>query len=124
MIGEIRKALTPFYDAQKGKMAYKSRPALVIAMADSSDYIVLPVSTISRPADRHPLYDVEIDLTVYPLLNLDKPSFVRTHKQTVIYASQMGDMIGNMRVNYEELYLSILEKREAFSAQISTQAIG
>ena len=123
MIGEIRKAIISFYDAKTCKMAYKGRPALVIAVADTHDYVVLPVSSISRPTDRHALYDVEVDPAMYPLLNLKNVSYVRTHKQTVVHASQMGDLIGDMKSNYEDLYLSILEKREDFSKDISTQAI-
>lgn len=123
MIGEIRKALISFYDAKTRKMAYKGRPALVIAVADEKDYVVLPVSSISRPTDRHTVYDIEVDPAIYPLLNLKNVSYVRTHKQTVVHASQMGDLIGDVRSNYEDLYLLILEKREDFSKDISTQAI-
>lgn len=123
MIGEIRKAITSFYDVKNRKMSYKGRPALVIAKADAHDYVVLPVSSISRPEDRHAVYDIEVNPAVYPALNLKNISYVRTHKQTIIHGSQMGDTIGDMKGTYEDLYLLILEKREQFSKEISTQAI-
>lgn len=123
MIGEIRKTITPFWDVKCNKMSYKSRPALIIAKADTDDYVVLPVSRITKKNNLDVKYDVEVDPAIYPMSNLTNISYVRTHKQTIINASQIADCIGDIKGNYEELYLSILEKREEFSTDITDQAL-
>ena len=121
--GEIRWTITPFFNAKSGKMDLKRRPALILAQADEGDYIVLPISRISRRENRNSEYDILIEPEDYPLLNLSAVSFVRTHKQTVIHEKEIAEIMGNIRENYEDLYLLILEKREKFSAEISEQAL-
>lgn len=123
MIGEIRKTMLPFYDTRARRMSIKSRPALIIAKADTDDYVALPVSRITKQENRDSKYDVEVDPQIYSMLNLTSVSYVRTHKQTIVNASNMGSMIGDMKGNYDELYLHILELREEFSAEITNQAI-
>ncbi|MBR0518690.1 type II toxin-antitoxin system PemK/MazF family toxin [bacterium] len=123
MIGEIRKVIVPFYDLINNKMSFKSRPALIIAKADNEDFIILPISTITRKNNRDLEYDIEIEPTKYPKLNLQKISYVRTHKQTVIYIAEIGNFIGDLKSNYAELFLEILEKREKFSQSITEQAL-
>lgn len=123
MIGEIRKIITSFYDLKNNKISFKSRPALIIAKADKKDYVVLPISTIIIKSNRDLEYDIEIEPTKYPKLNLQKISYVRTHKQTIINTAEIGDFIGDMKNNYEELFLEILEKREKFSKSITEQAL-
>lgn len=123
MIGKIYKALTPFYDQSSGRMAHKARPALVLAKADNDDYIILPVSSISNPLNIDPVYDIEVDPVLYPKLHLQKTSYIPTHKQTVIHRASLGNPIGDLKSEYEELYLVVLEKREAFSNSITQQAL-
>lgn len=123
MIGEIRKILTPFYDLSSSSMKIKSRPGLIIAQADAGDYVVLPLSTISRRENRNPVYDLVIDPAEYPLLRLRTVSFVRTHKQTVVHCGEIGECISSMKVSYPDLYLRVLEAREQFSEEISSQAL-
>ena len=123
MIGKIYKAWTPFYDQMAHQMSYKARPALVLAKADADDYVVLPVSSVSIKTNIDPVYDIEVDPTLYPKLNLRKTSYVRTHKQTTVHRANLGDEIGDLKSDYEELYLEILEKRETFSNSITQQAL-
>lgn len=123
MIGKICKARTPFYDNLRGKMSIKTRPVLIIAKADSNDYVVLPVSSITYPANIHPKYDIKVEPSLYPKLKLNKTSFIRTHKQTVIYRSDIGDKIGDLKSDYEDLFLEILVMREEFSKLVAAQAI-
>lgn len=122
-IGEIRKTFTPFYDNTQGRMNIKSRPALIIAQADTEDYVVIPVSRITRQNNRDTTYDIEVDPVEYPMLNLNAVSYIRTHKQTVVHRAQIGDLIGELKSNYEDLYLLILELRERFSKEITNQAL-
>lgn len=123
MIGKIYKARTPYYDQKTQKMAYKARPALILAKADVNDYVVLPVSSISIKANIDPIYDIKIDPTCYPKLNLTKISYVRTHKQTVVHRANLHDEICDLKSEYEDLYLEVLEKRETFSNAITQQAL-
>lgn len=123
MIGKIYKARTPFYKQATHQMSFKARPALVLAKADYNDYVVLPVSTIPNKNNIDPVYDLKIDPVLYPKLNLSQVSYVRTHKQTIVHRSDLGDEIGNLKFEYEELYIEILAKREAFSNLITQQAM-
>ena len=123
MIGKIYKARIPFYNQMTHQMSYKARPALVLAKADAEDYVVLPVSSISIRTNIDPVYDIEIDLGLYPKLNLRNTSYVRTHKQTIVNRANLRDEIGDLKSDYEELYLEILEKREAFSNSITQQSL-
>lgn len=123
MIGQIRKVLTPFYDRKTGRMEIKSRPGLVIAAADSDDYVILPVSKVSDQRRIDPEYDIKVDPSDFPNLSLNCVSYIRTHKQTVVHRASMGDMISNLKQHYEELYLTVLEKREQFSEEITRQAM-
>ena len=123
MIGEIRSALTPFYDNKAQAVSFKGRPALLIAKADTADYVALPVSRVSRSANLDPAYDVKVDPNVYPKLNLTSVSYVRTHKQTIIHAGQIGRFYGDMKTEYPDLFLEILSKREQFSKEITDQAM-
>lgn len=123
MIGKICKARTPYYDRITRMMSYKARPALVLAKADANDYVVLPVSSISNRANIDSVYDVEIDPSLYPKINLTCTSYVRTHKQTVVHRASLSDEIGDLKSEYEDLYLKILERREEFSNSITQQAL-
>lgn len=123
MIGEIRKVLTPFYDMQNRQMRMKSRPCLIIAQADSEDYIILPVSKISDRRRIDPDYDIKVDPAEYPMLSLNCVSYVRTHKQTVVHYGEIGDKISDMKSAYEDLYLEVLTKRAQFSEEITSQAM-
>lgn len=123
MIGKIYKTLAPFYDTKSKSMSFKHRPALVIAMADSDDVVVLPISSITHRQNIHPSYDVQIDPSQYPKLMLKKVSYVRTHKQLTIHKKEVSSLIADLRSEYPDLYLDILIKREAFSQDVSQQAM-
>lgn len=122
-IGEIRKTFTPYYDKVLKKQSIKSRPALIVGMADSSDYVVLPVSRVSIRSNLDPDYDIEVNPAKYPLLCLNAVSYIRTHKQTVIHAAEIGGAIGNLRNSYEDLYLTVIEKRDTFNRLLTNQAL-
>ena len=122
-IGEIRKTFTPYYDKVLKKQSIKSRPALIVGMADSSDYVVLPVSRVSIQSNRDADYDIEVDPAQYPFLCLNSVSYIRTHKQTVIHAAEIGDAISDLRNSYEGLYLTVIEKRDTFNRILTDRAL-
>ena len=123
MIGQIRKIRTPFYDMKAKSNRFKIRPGLVIAAADSQDYVVLPISSVSDSRRIHPEYDIKIEPESYPNLNLTRVSYIRTHKQTTIYAADLLDPICNMKESYPDLYKLTIEKRDKFSVEITRQAL-
>lgn len=122
MIGKICTAITPYYDAVSKRKSFKSRPLLVVAKADN-DYVVLPISTVSRRENVDRVYDIEVDPAQYPALNLTQLSYVRTHKQTTIHIGQIVKTISDLRSAYQDLYIDILSKREQFSNAITQQAL-
>lgn len=123
MIGEIRKIRTPFYNVKTRQVDMKSRPGLIIAQADDTDYVVLPVSRVTDSRRIDAVYDIKVDPAVYPALSLTSISYVRTHKQTVIHVAEIGDKISDMRSCCEDLYLQVLSMRAQFSEEITKQSI-
>ncbi len=123
MIGKLYKSWTPFYDNKTQKVSFKSRPCLIIAQADSEDYVILPISKITHKQNVDPIYDIPIDPAIYPKTNLTDFSYVRTHKQTTAHRKYLKDGFSDLKAEYEELYLDILDKREQFSKNITNQAL-
>ncbi len=123
MIGEVWTALTPYFDVTLGKKSFKGRPILIVAKADAQDYVVLPISKISRQENVDPIYDIKIEPATYPATGLSYTSYIRTHKQTIIHAGEIGSKKGELKGPYEDLFLEVLAKREQFSDEITRQAI-
>ena len=111
-------AKTPFHQG------FKSRPVLVIAQADSHDYVCLPISRVTKQHNIDPHYDIKVDPVSYPKLNLNYVSYVRTHKQTSVHSGSFVNAVADMRTEYSDLYLTILERREEFSESVTEQALG
>lgn len=122
MIGKIYSSVTPFYDSVKGTNSFKRRPVLIIGGPRNNDYTVLPVSTITHKEHIDLEYDVIVEPSVYPNLNLNKTSYIRTHKQTTVHKSSLVRPIGDMKAEYEELYLNVLEKLEQFNQSVMNNA--
>lgn len=118
MIGKICTILTPYYDSKSKQMTIKSRPALIIAQADSSDFNVLPVSKVSDKSKIDEFYDIPLDTNIYPLLNLTTFSYVRTHKQTTVNVREIGKVFGNMKGDYPDLYQTVVDKLKAYNERI------
>ncbi len=123
MIGKIYSSVIPYYDSAKKANSYKKRPVLIIGEMRNNDYTVLPISTVSKKENLDIDYDIEVDPAKFPLLNLNKTSYVRTHKQTTVHKASLTSQIGNMKDNYEELYLNVLEKLENFNRNILDNAL-
>lgn len=123
MIGKIYSSVTPFYDSSKGMNSFKRRPVLIIGGPRNNDYTVLPVSTIPHREHIDPEYDASVEPKDYPKLNLDKTSYIRTHKQTTVHQASLVRSIGDLKMEYEELYLNVLEKLERFNQSIMNNAL-
>ena len=120
MIGKIVKCLTQYYDARSQRISIKSRPALVLKSPEDDDYVVLPISTIPNRTNVNPVYDIEIDPSKFSRINLTRLSYVRTHRMISIPMQQIDTsiIIGDLKSDYEELFLEIVEKVEQFHNEI------
>ena len=102
----------------------KSRPVFIIGIPDTGDYNVLPISKVSRRNRLNPKYDLLIDSTIYPELNLNAPlSYIRTHKQLVIPSSEINSYISDLKSSYIDLFLLILERVEEYNKSLIDNAL-
>lgn len=123
MIGKICTILMSYYDRKSKSTKFKKRPSLFISEQRNNDYTVLPISTISIKANIDQEYDIPINKSVYPLLNLDKDCYVRTHKQTTVHRAQVDTVVSDMKRNYPDLYVDILAKLEQYNNNIIDDAL-
>lgn len=124
MIGKVCYSLMPFYNAAAKTNAFKSRPVLIIGVADSGDYNVLPLSRVtnSRMIDKD--YDIPVSPAAYPKLNLKAPSYVRVHKQTVVNRNSISlNNMSDMKVEYPDLFIDILSKLEYYNKRLLENAL-
>lgn len=121
MIGKAYKSRVPYYDRVSRTQKFKSRPCLVIGQADSGDYVILPISTISDKSKIDLTYDIPLDKNTFTFLNKD--SFLRTHKQTIVNIVSLKDQLSDFKVSYEGTYLEALAKVEQFQNQLITNAL-
>ena len=123
MVGKIYKSIMPFYDSKAQKNLFKSRPVLIIGDIRNGDYTVLPISKVSKKQYLDSVYDIEVKMSNYPKLNLIFDSYIRVHKQTTVHKTSLRDEIANLRQEYEDLYLSVLELLEQRNAELLDNAI-
>lgn len=121
MIGKAYKSLLPYYDNRTHTQKFKSRPCLIIGKADSGDYIILPISSISDKSKIDPYYDIPLDKSTFAFLHKD--SFLRTHKQTICNVAHLKDQLADFKVTYEETYFDALSRVEQFQKQIINAAL-
>lgn len=121
-IGKIYPSILPYYDKSMKKTIYKSRPVLILAepVGFDTEYNVLPVASISKPIFYNAEYDIKLDPEIYNLLCLKRVSYVRTHKQTLVYKSliDFDKCIGDLKGDYTELFYEILEKLDKFNSNL------
>jgi len=123
MIGEIYSFITPYFNSTLKKNSFKSRPVLIIGKANIGDYNVLPISRVTHKVNLDANFDIPIDPNIYPKLGLKSFSYVRTHKQMFAHQGELINHIGNMKVDYEDLYLAILIKLEEYNKTLISNAL-
>ena len=121
MIGKAYKSRVPYYDQISRTQKFKSRPCLIIGQADAGDYVVLPISSISDKSRIDPIYDISLDKSIFTFLNKD--SYLRTHKQTIVNIASLKDQLADFKASYEETYIEALEKVEQFQKQLIANAL-
>lgn len=121
MIGKVCTALLKYFDIASNKNKIKSRPILILSQTRNNDYTILPISTISRKENIDYEYDIEIEPSDYPLLNLNKHCYIRTHKTTVVHKSEILKIIGDLKTSYPELYSEVISKWDKYHNEIMDQ---
>lgn len=127
MVGKIYPSFFKFKNRVTGKTETKSRPILIIAEpigAYDTEYIVLPVSTISISKFYNSDYDVSLKVKDFPLLKITRDCYVRAHKQTTMYRSDIDfqNCIGDLKSDYPRVYHEVLEKIKKFNDYIMVKA--
>ena len=123
MIGKAYVSTFQFYNNQTHKMEFKNRPILIVGQADSTDYVVLPISRVTNFANLDNNYDVPIEPSDVPLMNLKQRSYVRTHKQCVIHLGELTKEIVDFKNEYPDIYINIIAKMEAFQKHLIDNAL-
>ena len=123
MVGKAYTALFKFYDNSLQRMSYKKRPILVIGKADSNDYVMLPISRVTNSLNLSAEFDLKIEPTDVPLLNLSQTSYIRTHKQEIINRAQIDRLIVDFKTEYPDVYIECLGKVEEFQKRLLMDAL-
>ena len=123
MIGKAYISTYKYFDNRTHRMAFKNRPVLIVGQADSSDYIILPVSRITNQGNVDSYYDVSIEPADVPLMNLTQRSYIRSHKQSVVHLGELTREIVDFRKEYEDIYLDVISKMEEFQKNLIINAL-
>ena len=123
MIGKAYISTFQYYNRCTQRMDFKSRPVLIIGKADDADYVVLPISRVTNVVNLDPEYDFQITPEDFPLMNLTRRSYVRTHKQSIIHAGDLVREIIDFREAYYDEYIDIIAKVEDFQKSIINNAL-
>lgn len=125
MIGKIYRSITDYYDLPTNTTKKKSRPVLILSNPRNNDYTVLPLSTIGRRENVDLEYDIKLDPTLFPKLRLNKVSYIRTHKRLVVHRASLDitSSLGDIKTDYPDLYLEIIEKMMNYNNIIEEEAL-
>ncbi len=123
MIGKAYWAIFKYYDSSSHRMAFKKRPVLIIGQADASDYVVLPISRVTRQEHIDQKYDFEMQVNDYPKLSLRATSYIRTHKQSVMNIGELADQIADFKLEYPDAYIEVIELIEEFQKNLIDGAL-
>ena len=120
MIGKIYISMVEFYDVRNQKTSIKARPVLILSNVRNNDFTVLPISTISKTQNIDIEYDIELNPQIYQKMNLNKVPYVRIHKRTYLHQANIDKtkILGDIKNDYPDLFLKILEKMEKFNKEI------
>ena len=112
--------MVEFYDVKNQKNSIKARPVLILSNVRNNDFTVLPISTISKTQNIDIEYDIELNPQIYQKINLNKVSYIRTHKRIYLHQANIDKtkILGDIKNDYPDLFLKILEKMEKFNKEI------
>lgn len=123
MIGKVYLSVVDFYDSRLQAVSRKARPVLIVGGPYESDYIVLPISTVTNRANLNPHYDILIPPQARHSLDLPRECFIRTHKQLPVHRASLLRLKGDMKADVPDLYVNAIAKLEEFQREITAGAI-
>lgn len=123
MIGKAYVSTFKYYNNRTHRLDFKNRPVLIIGQADSTDYVILPVSRVTNQNNLDHHYDVVLEPEKVPLLHLKERSFVRTHKQSIVNAGELTRKIVDFRKEYPDIYRTIIARMEEFQKNLVVNAL-
>lgn len=121
MIGKVCIASLKYFDSTSNKTKIKSRPIFILSETRNNDYTILPISTVSKKENIDYEYDIEIEPSSYPLLNLYRHCYIRTHKTTTVHKSEILKITGDLKTSYPELYSEVISKWDRYHNEIMEQ---
>ena len=124
MIGTICISAFKYNDNVKHRMAFKGRPVLIIGQADNSDYVVLPISRVTKKENLNLHYDYEMRPETYSetSLQLSAVSYVRTHKQAVLNSGEITKQVLDLKHDFPRVYEEIINLVEEFQKKLINDA--
>lgn len=126
-IGKIYPSYFRFYDKQIKKISIKSRPVLIVGdpgSAIDTEYVVLPVSPLINQAHYQKDYDVLLKKEKLNRSNLNRNSYVRTHKRTVMYKAEIDftKCIVDLKNDNDNIFKEIICKMEKYDKKLADLA--
>ena len=121
MIGKLYVSVFRYYDRAQKRESLKRRPVLIIGSADTSDYVVLPISKVTSKEHLHSFYDYNVGPKSHPNSNLNSESYIRTHKQTVMRKEELVMEISDFKALYPDDYREIIKRVGIFQESITAQ---
>jgi len=122
-IGAIVKTRFAYHDLEADKIAFKSRPFLIIGAEYATlpcDFTAFPISKVATAQNIHPAYDIRVEKERYPKLSLNaEVSYIRVHKIQTIHSSQLAiGMLSSLKETYPELYERVKAVHRDFAAEL------
>lgn len=122
-IGAIVKTRFAYHDLEADKIAFKSRPFLIIGAEYDTlpcDFTAFPISKVSTAQNIHPAYDIKVEKERYPKLSLNADiSYIRVHKIQTIHSSQLAiGVLSSLSEAYPDFYAEVKAAYRDFSAEL------
>lgn len=123
LVGKIKSSRMPYYDNKTNSIRFKARPILILKAEKelgSSDFTVLPISSVSFKKNVNREFDIEVTQTAYPLLNLTKEvCYIRCGKIMTINKKDLAvNTICDLKNTYPELWQHIISSTKEYISDI------
>lgn len=117
-MGKIYNVIVPYYDRKTNHTKLKARPCMILHEPYGKDheYAILPISSSLDMAHYDTYFDTYLQVKDFPLLKLHRNSYIRSHKQTIAYETNIDfrRCLGDLKKDYPCTYNIILQKVHEF----------
>ena len=127
-IGKVYNVVVPYFERKSNRTLVKARPCMILDVPKNNDkeYVILPISSSldKKYYDEH--FDTLICKKDYQKIKLLKDSYIRSHKQTIAYESNIDfkHCLGDIKSDYPELFNIILHKYITWMTFVFMVALG